>query len=172
MIEWILILCTQLGLQQVGECESQPADPEKAEETPAVGNEKDSYPTGTSSNPAGVTPDCGTVTVAESGGRAPIVYSSRNLRASKPAKDDTRTQKRMRLTEVEKLKKDHDEIKKQRAVRGSKAQLEKSKEANIDSQQNAKGKRKRNMNAAVSEDVSAHMPCIFTGFFFLKATIQ
>ena len=165
MTERILIFYTQLGLQQAGECESQPADPEKAEDIPAVGDVKDSHPSGTLSNLAGGTPDCGTVTVAESGGRAPIVYSTRNLRASKPAKEDTRTQKRMRLTEVEKLKKDHDDTKKQRAVRGSKAQPEKSKEANIDSQQNAKGKRKRNMNAAVSEDVSAHRPCIFTGFF-------
>ena len=169
MTEWILILCNQLGLQQVGECESQPADPEKAEEIPAVGDVKDSHPSGTSSNPTGGTPDCGTVTVAESGGRAPIVYSTRNLRASKPAKEDTRTQKRMRLTEVEKLKKDHDDTKKQRAVRGSKAQPEKSKEANIDSQQNAKGKRKRNMNAAVSEDVSAHSH-VFSQVSFSEST--
>ena len=73
----------------------------------------------------------------------------------------------MRLTEVEKLKKDHDDTKKQRVVRGSKAQPKKSKEANIDNQQIAKGKRKRNMNAAVSKDVSAHRPCIFTSFYFL-----
>ena len=102
--------------------------------------------------------------MVESGGCGPIVYSTRNLRVSKPAKEDTRTQKRMRLTEVEKLK-DHNDTKKQRAVRGSKALPEKSKEANIDSQQNAKGKRKRNTNATVSEDVSAHMPCILIGLF-------
>ena len=147
-------LCTQQGLQQAGECESQPADPDKAEDIPAVGDVKDSHPSGNSSNPAGGTPDCGTVTVAESGERAPVVYSTRNLRASKPAKEDTRTQKKMRLTEVEKLKKDQDDTKKQRALRGSKEKAEKSKEANIDSQQNAKGKRKRNMNAPVSEHVS------------------
>ena len=164
MTEWFFILCNDMGLQQVGECESQPADPEKAHEIHAVGDIKDSHPSGTSSNPTGGSPDCGTVTVVESGGCAPIVYSTRNLRASKPAKEDTRTQKRMRLTEVEKLK-DHDDTKKQRAVRGSKALPEKIKEANIDSQQNAKKKRKRNTNATVIEDVSAHMPCIFIGFF-------
>jgi hypothetical protein len=41
-----------------------------------------------------------------------------------------------------------------KSLRGCKAQLEKNKIANINSQQNAKGKRKRNMNAPVSEDVS------------------
>jgi hypothetical protein len=132
---------------------------------PAVGDVKDSHPSGTSSNPAGGTPDCGTVTVAESGGRAPVVYSTRNLRASKPAKEDTRTQKKMRLTEVEKLKKDQDDTKKQRALRGSKEKAEKSKEANIDSQQNAKGKRKRNMNAPVSEHVSVGS-LVFSQVFF------
>ena len=166
MTERILTLCTHLGFQQVGECETQPADLEKAEEIPPVGDVKDLHPSTTSSNPAGGTQDCGTVTVVESGGPKPVVHYTRNLRASKPAKEDTRTQKRMRLTEVEKLKKDHDDTKKQRAVRGSKAQPEKSKEANIDSQQNVKGKRKRNMNASVSEDVSAHMPCDVTRFFF------
>ena len=171
MTERILILYTELGLQQVGECESQPADPEKAEEIPAIGDMKDLHLSGTLSNPAGGTPDCGTETVAESCGYATVVYSTRNLRASKHAKWDIRTQKRMRLTEVEKLKKNHDDTKKQMIVQGSKTQPEKSKEANIDSQQNAKGKRKRNMNAAVSEDVSAHKPCIFTKFFF-KASIQ
>ena len=83
MTERILILYIKLGLQQVGECESQPT-----EENPAVGDVKDfrKHPSRTSSNPAGGTPDCGTVTVAELGGRATIVYSTRNLRASKHAK--------------------------------------------------------------------------------------
>jgi hypothetical protein len=74
---------------------------------------KDSHPSGTSLNLTGSNPDCGTVTLAELGGRAPVVYSTRNLRASKPAKEDTQAQKKMRLTEVEKLKKDHDDTKKQ-----------------------------------------------------------
>ena len=123
---------------------------------------------GTSSNPEGGIPDCGIVSGAESAGRAPVVYSTRNLRASKPAKEDTQAHKKMRQTEVEKLKKDHNDTKKQRAVRGCKAQPEKNKEANIDSQQNAKGKRKRNMNAPVSEDVSVGSHG-FSEVFVMKA---
>ena len=154
MTERIVILSTQSGLQQAGECESHPAVPEKAEDNPTVGDVKDSHPSGTSLNLAVSNPDCGTVTVAELGGRAPIVNPTQNLRASKPAKEDSQAQKKMRLTEVEKLKKDHDDTKKPRSLRGCKAQPEKNKEANSDSQQNAKGKRKRNMNAPVCEGVS------------------
>ena len=91
----------------------------------------------------------------EAGVPATVLHSTRNLRASKPAKDDTQAHKKMRSTEVEKLKKDHDDTKKQRAVRDRKAQPEKNKEANIDSQQNAKGKRKRNVYAPVSEDLNS-----------------
>ena len=47
MTEWFLILCNDMGLQQLGECESQPADPEKAEEIHEVGDVKDSHPSGT-----------------------------------------------------------------------------------------------------------------------------
>jgi hypothetical protein len=126
---------------------------------------KDSHPSGTSLNLAGSNPDCGTVTLAELGGRAPVVDSTRNLRVSKPAKEDTQAQKKMRLTEVEKLKKDHDDTKKQRSLRGCKAQPEKNKEANINSQQNAKRKRKRNMNAPVSEDVSVGSHVIAQVYF-------
>ena len=157
-------------MHQVGEGESLAADPEKATDIPAVGDVKDSHPSGTLSNLAGGTPDCGTVTVAESGGRAPVVYSTRNSRASKLAKEDTQAPKKMRLTEVEKLKKEHDDTKKQRALRGCKAQPEKNKEANIDSQQNAKRKRKRNMNAPVSEDVSVGNH-VFSQVFVLKSPI-
>lgn len=152
-------------MQEAGECELQPTDPDKALEIPAVGDVKDSHTTGTLNNPVGATPDCGAVTVAEAGGCATVVYSTRNLRASKPAKEDTRTQKKMRLTEVEKLKKDHDVTKKQRAVRGSKEKAEKSKEGNIENQQNAKGKRKRNMNAQVSEHVCV-VNLVFSHFYF------
>ena len=158
-------------MHQVGEGESLAADPEKATDIPAVGDVKDSRPSGTSINPEGGTPGCVIVTRAESAGRAPVVYSTRNSRASKLAKEDTQAPKKMRLTEVEKLKKDHDNSKKQKALRGCKAQPEKNKEANIDSQQNAKGKRKRNMNAPVSEDVSVGNH-VFSLVFVPKAPIH
>ena len=143
----------------------QPADPDKAVEMPAVGEVKDSQTTGALNNPAGGTPDCSAATVAEAGEHAPNLYLTRNLRASKPAKEDTRTHKKVRLTEVEKLKKDHDDKKKQMPVRGSKQKAEKSKEGNIESQQNAKGKRKRNMNAQVSEHVCV-VNLVFLQFYF------
>ena len=159
-------LCTQQELHQVGEAESQPRHLDKAADVPAAGDVKESHPSQIVSNLGGGTVECGIVTVDDSGGIATVVYSTRNLRASKSAKEDTRTQKKMRLTEVEKLKKEHDDTKKQRALRGNKEKAEKSKEANTDSQQNAKGKRKRNMNAPVSEHVSVD------SLVFLKAPIQ
>ena len=146
-------MCTQQGLHQAGECKSQPEDLDKAEDVPAAGDLKESQPPQIASNHAGGTLECGTVTVEESEGRATMVYSTRNLRASKHAKDDTRAQKKMRMTEVEKLKKDHDDIKSQRALRGSKEKVEKSREANTNSQTYAKGKKKINMSASVSEHV-------------------
>ena len=153
-------------MHQVGESESQPEDLDKAEDVPAAGDVKESHPSQNASNPGGGTLECGTVTVEESGGRATVVYSSRNLRAAKPPKDDSRSQKKMRLTEVEKLKKDHDDKKSQRALRGSKEKAEKSKEPNTDSQTYAKGKRKRNMNAPVSEHVRVD------NYVFLNIPIQ
>ena len=146
-------LYTQQGLHQAGECESQPEDLSKAEDVPAAGDPKESHPPQIASNPAGGILESGTVTAEESEGRATVVYSTRNLKASKPAKDDTCAQKKMRLTEVEKLKKDHDDMKSQRALRGSKEKVEKSRSAKTDNQTYAKGKRKRNMSAPVSEHV-------------------
>ena len=70
------------------------------------------------------------------------------------------------MTEVEKLKKESDDRKRPRALRGSKEKSLKSKETNIESQQNAKGKRKRNVNAPVPEHVSAD------SLEFFKAPIQ
>jgi hypothetical protein len=153
-------LCTQQGLHQAGESESQPADLDKIEDVPAAGDVKESHPSQIASNPGGGILECGTVAVEESGGRATVVYSTRNLRASKLAKEDTRTLKKMRLTEVEKLKKDHDDTKSQRVLRGGKEKAEKSKEPNTDSRTYAKGKRKRNMNAPVSEHVRVDT-CVF-----------
>ena len=146
-------LCTQQGLHEAGECESVPEDLEKAEDVPAASDVKESHLTQKASNPGGCTLEGGPVTVEESGSRARAQYSTRSLRAPKPAKDDTRTQKKIRLTEVEKLKKDHEDTKSQRTLMGSKEKAEKSKEPSTDNQTNAKGKRKRNMNAPVSEHV-------------------
>ena len=148
-------MCTQQGLQQATECESTPVDPDKAEDVPAAGDVKETQiMSQILGNPAGGNLECGPVTVEESGVRATVVYTTRSLRASKPAKEDTRTTKKMRVSEVEKLKKDNDDTKKQRAPRGSKEKAEKSKEANSESLQNAKRKRKRNVSASVSEHVS------------------
>ena len=138
-------------MHEAGECESQPEDLDKAEDIPAGGDVNPSPPPQIASNHGGGTLDGGPVTVEESEGRATVVYSTSTLRASKPAKEDTRCQKEMRLTEVEKLKKDHDDIKSQMALMGSKEKVEKSKDT--DSQTYAKGKRKRNMSALVSEHV-------------------
>ena len=82
-----------------------------------------------------------------------MVNSTRNLRVAKPPKEDSRTQNKTRLTEVEKLKKDQHDTKLQRALRGSKEKAKKSNEPIIDSQTYAKGKRKINMNAPISEHV-------------------
>ena len=140
-------------MHKAGEGESQPKDLDKAEDDPAAGDVKESHPSQFASNPEGDIVECGTMTFEESGGRATVVYSIHNLRVSKPVKDDTCNQKKMRLTEVEKLKKYHDDTKSQRALRGSKEKADKSKKPNIDNQTYAKGKRKRNMNAPVSEHV-------------------
>ncbi len=128
-----------------------PEDLEKAEDVPASGDVKESHLSQKASNPGGCTLEGGPVTVEESGSRARAQYSTRSLRAPKPAKDDTRTQKKIRLTEVEKLKKDHEDTKSQMTLMGSKEKVEKSKDT--DSQTYAKGKRKRNMSAPVSEHV-------------------
>ena len=98
-------LYTHQGLHQARECKSQHEDLDKAEDVPAAGDVKELHPPQIASNPAGITLECGPVTVKELERHAKVVYSTRNLMASKPAKEDTRTQKKMRLTEVEKLKK-------------------------------------------------------------------
>ena len=65
----------------------QPEDPDKAEDVSAAGDVKNSHPSQILSNRAGSTLECGTVTIEELGGCATVAYSTRNLRASKPAKN-------------------------------------------------------------------------------------
>ena len=78
------------------------------------------------------------------------------MRSPKPPKDDSRAHKKMRMTELEKLKKNSENPKKQRSLRGSKDKAGKvadikTNEGDIDSQHTAKGKKKKNVADVVSE---------------------
>ena len=124
-------------------------------------------------NLGGGPPDCGTVIMAEAGGHA-LAGQTSHQKTPRMAKEGEGTHKRMRMIEVEKLKKDLEDPKKQRVLQGSKEKVEKVADLNNkggnDTQQNIKGKRKRtkkttttekntkndsNVNATVGEHVSA-----------------
>lgn len=75
-------------------------------------------------NPGGDHADCETLRGAEAGVRAPRRQGSRQ-RTSKPSKKVEGTPKRMRMTEVEKLKTDLEEPKGQRVLRWSKERVDK-----------------------------------------------
>lgn len=151
--------CTEAGLQEGGEWNSPAADPEEADGLLTCGDVQDPQTAATSNNPAKGTPDCAVITVGDSTEHASAVYSSRTLRSSKLTKEDIRAQKKMRMTEVEMLKKDNEKPKKHRSLRGSKEKAEKvadtkNKEGNIGSHHNAKGKKKKTVPEPVSEPVS------------------
>ena len=65
-----------------------------SEDVPTAIDVKDAHRSQISCNPTIGNLECGPVTVEESGERATVVYSTRSLRASKLAKEDTRTQKK------------------------------------------------------------------------------
>ena len=145
-----------MGIQEGGEWKSPAADPEEGDGFLTGDDVQDLQTAATSNNPAEGTPDCVVMTVGDSTIRASAAYSSRTLRTPKPTKEDIRAQKKMRMTEVEKLKKENEKPKKHRSLRGSKEEAEKvadtkNKDSNISSQQNAKGKKKKNMPEPVSE---------------------
>ena len=92
--------------------------------------------------------------VAEAGGYALASQASRQ-KTPRLAKEKEGTHKRMHMTEVEKLKKDLDDPKKQRVLWGSKEKVEKVANPNSkggnDTQQNMKGKRKRTKKTTTTE---------------------
>jgi hypothetical protein len=151
---------TEEGLQEGGDCKSEDEAQEEEDGLPTGGDDQGPHLPATSNNPERGTPDCAVVTVGDTIERASAVHSSRTLRTSKPTKEDSRAQKKMRMTEVEKLKKDNENPRKHRSGRGSKDKAEKvsepkTKEGNTSSLQNAKGKKKKSMPDPVS--ASLHM---------------
>ena len=94
------------------EAESQPAKPNKVGDIPDS-DVKGSHTSGKeqADNPGGGLPDYGTVIVAEARGHAPAGQAS-HQKTHRLAKEKEGTHKRMRMTEVEKLKKDLDDLKK------------------------------------------------------------